>query len=273
MTHQRKKDILLDQALNNQIPADALDDELASLFETASQVHAILDETPPPPHGLRPGRSAFLTAAAQQPEKRKGFLFLPFPLSDFKRVLGWGMPIATVAVLAILLGTALFSSNTMEQQLPPEQTTSAPAVIETVQQGTKPSPAAEGIEPDIDDRGTLTPALVVTDDMPALTPGQKKKFSSDLPSKANNNAKTANATEEAPVVTSEPAAATDTSGNSQNSPPPSLNNPPAALPTAVVIVAPPGITVTSPLSITLTITPPSRGNRPRVPRPPRIPKH
>jgi len=111
MTSQREKDILLDQVLNNQIPADALDEELASLIETASQVHAFLDETPQPPHGLRPGRSAFLTAAAQQPEQRKHFLFFPFPLPRLSRASGWILSLTTVFIMAVLLGTAIFSSG------------------------------------------------------------------------------------------------------------------------------------------------------------------
>ncbi len=271
MNHQHEKDILLDQALDNQIPADALDSETTSLLETASQVHAFLDETPPPPHGLRPGRSAFLTAAAQQPAKRKGFLFFPFPLLDVKRMLGWSVPIVTVAVLVILLGTAIFSSNTAERQLPPEQTTSAPAVIETVQQRTAPPPTAEGIEPDIESRGTLTPNQTVTDDEPLkMTPHEKQLLVTASPAKADNSEKSADTA----VETVEPAAATATSAsNAQNSPPPNLNNPPAALPTAVVIVAPSGITITSPLSLTTTITPPPRVTRPRNPRPPRVPRH
>jgi len=70
MTPQRDKDLLLDQTLDNQLDIDALDEDLISLMEAASQVHLLLEETPPPPHGLRLGRSAFLTAAAQQPDKK-----------------------------------------------------------------------------------------------------------------------------------------------------------------------------------------------------------
>jgi len=104
MTSQREKDILLDQVLNNQIPKDALDEDSASLIGVASQLQAFLEETPPPPHGLKPGRSAFLTAAAQQPEKSKRFLFFPFPLPRLSRAAAWVMPFAAIFVLAIFVG-------------------------------------------------------------------------------------------------------------------------------------------------------------------------
>jgi len=123
MTSQREKDILLDQVLNNQIPKDALDEDSASLIGVASQLQAFLEETPPPPHGLKPGRSAFLTAAAQQPEKSKRFLFFPFPLPRLSRAAAWVMPFAAIFVLAILLGTAIFTTGGYNRQSLPATTT------------------------------------------------------------------------------------------------------------------------------------------------------
>jgi hypothetical protein len=98
-----EKDLLFDQALEKLIAEDALDSELASLLETAAQVQAALEDVPPPPHGLRPGRSAFLTAAAQQPASKRGVLGLP----QLSRGLNWLFSFGTAVALIMLL-TAIF---------------------------------------------------------------------------------------------------------------------------------------------------------------------
>lgn len=141
MTSHREKDLLLEQALENRIELDALDEELAELVAVASQVHAFLEETPPPPHGLRPGRSAFLTAAAQQSERRSRRVlpFLPLPRRFF-RTLGWGVPLATVVVLVIYMGAMMLApTHTGSPILPGEnhpQTMQAPTL--TTEQATDP---------------------------------------------------------------------------------------------------------------------------------------
>ena len=144
MTSQHEKDVLLDQAFENQIAADALDAETASLLQLASAVQASLGETPPPPHGLRPGRSAFLTAALHQPQKRRGLVQIP----GLSRLMGWVLPLAAVAIMAILLGTVFVNADL----LPPSFTA-------------KLMPAMHSSTATPTDATTHTPEIKATDTM------------------------------------------------------------------------------------------------------------
>ena len=114
MPSYHDKDSLLDQALANQIAADALDEETASLLKVASAVQASFGEIPQPPHGLRPGRSAFLSAAAQPPQKRCRLSFLP----QLSRLMGWALPLAAVAVFTVLLSAVFVRADLLQPVFP-----------------------------------------------------------------------------------------------------------------------------------------------------------
>lgn len=114
MSAYHDKDSLLDQALANQIASDALDEETASLLKMASAVQASFEEIPQPPHGLRPGRSAFLSAAAQLPQKQRRSSFLP----QLSRLMGWALPLAAVAVFAILLSAVFVKADLLQPIFP-----------------------------------------------------------------------------------------------------------------------------------------------------------
>ncbi len=136
MTSQREQDILLEQALNNQIDDDALDEDLISLVTLASQVQSALEITPSPPHGLRPGRSAFLTAAQQQKIKRAFTSFSGIP-----RTVAQLMPFIVVLILAILLGTMFIQSGALT---PPSLPGKSPhTVTPTITPTLTPSPTPD----------------------------------------------------------------------------------------------------------------------------------
>jgi len=160
MMPQREKDILLDRALENQIEVDSLDDELVALIATASQVNSVLADIPEPPHGLRPGRSACLTAATQTPQESSRKYFLPFP-RQFRRALSFVVPLGTVMALVVVLGVILMPASDYSTQtsLPGEEspytvtvTSISPAQDVIHDTATVvPEPVVNPIEKDIDD--------------------------------------------------------------------------------------------------------------------------
>jgi len=99
------RDLLLDRAIDELIEGKSgatmqqLPAEERALIFVARQVQHSLADAPPPPHGLRPGRSAFLTAAAEsaarQASASRG--------GRLNRLLAWAAPAFAVLVLAALL--------------------------------------------------------------------------------------------------------------------------------------------------------------------------
>ena len=106
---EQRFDQALDDLLEgnfNALSSD-LDPELLALLPVARGVHSALANTPPPPHGLRPGRSAFLTAAANQKAEQRSRLAIPL----LGRAFNWLAPIVAVLVMAVLLASGLFFAN------------------------------------------------------------------------------------------------------------------------------------------------------------------
>ncbi len=103
-----ERTLALDQALDRAIDAllagqnprgeDMAAAEVAALLPLARELDLSLSVAPPPPHGLRPGRSAFLTAAAARPAPRRRFAW-----PDFGRAFNWLAPAAAVLLLALAL--------------------------------------------------------------------------------------------------------------------------------------------------------------------------
>jgi len=277
MTSQREKDFLLDQALNNQIARDALDEELASLLTTASRVHAFLEETPPPPHGLRPGRSAFLTAAAQSSKKHSRKPLIPFLPSSRRltQALGWIIPLGAVAVMAIFMSTMLLTSNLRgHPELPGEnnpQTLTTPVghpnnTTLKAQDHQKATSEDSEATHNAAQQDSENPSL---EDIPNLT----KQWERNNSEQASGN--TPSTTIDALQVTNGPPTKPQPADNAT---PPSDG--------LVLTVMPPGFTPTPPrdarpaikpspvISVSITITPsitPDPSQRRR--RPPRHPKH
>ena len=98
-----ESDLLFDKAIDDALSGSStgawavLDTDDAALLLLGREVHAALEPAPPPPHGLRPGRSAFLTAALTHPPRRRSFG------SSLGRMLNWGAPAVAVVLLALLL--------------------------------------------------------------------------------------------------------------------------------------------------------------------------
>jgi len=105
---ERRLDQSLDDILSadlSTIPAE-FDPELLVLRTVARDVQSALAHTPSPPHDLRPGRSAFLTAAAVPPQTRR----VRFSFPVIGRTLSWLAPTLAVLLFAFLL-TGLFRKN------------------------------------------------------------------------------------------------------------------------------------------------------------------
>ena len=275
MISQSEKDSLLDQALDNQIAADALDEELSSLIATASRVHASLAEIPPPPHGLKPGRSAFLTAAAQLSEKRSRKSLIPFfpPLQRLSRAFGWAMPLGVVAVMAIIISTLVFSAQMTGQPVLPgynnQETMAAPTFMPNIRPENGQSSSKETTEKrNSSEKQKLAPQSSVTpDETLTVTKEWKSHNKGDRPS---NNGQNNKEDEKSPIAVPQDATPSVQAGTTTpssavvltitpNTTPPARGTRPAIKPT-------PAISVTS--TITPTITPPY----PRSSRPPRQPK-
>lgn len=96
------RDLLLDHAIDAILegsPTSEIisDPEITALLLLARALPPLLAIVPPPPHGLRPGRSAFLTAAATQPPRRR------FAWPNFGSLTNWLAPAVAVLLLALLL--------------------------------------------------------------------------------------------------------------------------------------------------------------------------
>lgn len=128
----------LDQALDRAIDAlflgqnprqeDMVDPEVAGLLSLARDLELSLSTPPPPPHGLRPGRSAFLTAASR-PQPRRRFVW-----PDFGRAFNWLAPAAAVLLLALALafmfrGDATIQRLVVPGSAPRQAQTNAPALF------------------------------------------------------------------------------------------------------------------------------------------------
>ncbi len=154
-------DLLLDQALNEILAghpngkASQLDVDLLSLLPLAHDLRLAMAEVPPPPHGLRPGRSAFLSAAAATKPRRR----LSWPgLPGLLRVWQGTAPMIAVLLLALLLAFGL-----RNRVVPAGPSAPTPPV------GTQaaPSPAAPLMIPALTRVPSATPTLT-----PTLTPTQ-----------------------------------------------------------------------------------------------------
>ncbi len=129
----------LDQALDRAIDAlllgqnprreDVVEADVVELLPLARELELSLSTAPPPPHGLRPGRSAFLTAAAARPQPRRRFAW-----PDFGRAFNWLAPTAAVLLLALALafmfrGDATIQRLVVPGSAPRQAQTNAPALF------------------------------------------------------------------------------------------------------------------------------------------------
>lgn len=111
-----KQEQRLDKALDELLEGDTgapsanLDPELQELLSIAQSVQSALADTPPPPHGLRPGRSAFLTAAANQKAEQRSRLAIPL----FGKAFSWLAPAAAVLIMSLLFGTLYKGVSTLK---------------------------------------------------------------------------------------------------------------------------------------------------------------
>lgn len=129
----------LDQALDRAIDAllagqnprgvDVADPEVAALLPLVRELELSLSTLPPAPHGLRPGRSAFLTAAASRPvpSRRIGW-------PNFGRAFNWLAPAVAVLLLALALTFMFRGGVTIERLVVPgsaprQAQTNAPALF------------------------------------------------------------------------------------------------------------------------------------------------
>ncbi len=181
--HERRLDQALDDLLDGDpgaLPTD-IDPELGEALTIAHDVRAALVNTPPPPHGLRPGRSAFLTAAAVQGKRGSRF-----SLPTLIKTLGWVAPTAAILLFAILLA-GFYQSNILsptpssgsQPQSPPSQTiSSTPTLL--------PSPTLVSKSPSATTKShpVSTPLLhspTIEQDIPSARTGSASPTASNTP--------------------------------------------------------------------------------------------
>jgi len=217
------KDSLLDQALAHRLAADVQDEETASLVKVASAVQTFFEDIPQPPHGLRPGRSAFLSAAAQLPQNRRRFSFLP----QLSQLMGWVLPLAAVVVFAVLLSTVFVKADLLQPVFP----------------GKLMAPASTSTP-------TLTPTSTATESSVVL-PIHTTVVEHPVPEPSTPGAQAFPTPSSSPTMMIVPP----TLQSSQPTPMPSQPTPMPSQPTPM----PPSLTAMPVMTVTITITPGASG--------------
>ncbi len=156
------RDLLLDHAIDAILegsPTGAIisDPETTALLPLARALPPLLATVPPPPHGLRPGRSAFLTAAAARPPRRR------FTWPNFGALTNWLAPTVAVLLLALLLTFMLREGGLSRLVVPgsaPQQAQSNTLLLFPVQTPT-PTPTPTPL-PTPTPTPTATPTAIPT---------------------------------------------------------------------------------------------------------------
>ncbi|HEY80515.1 MAG TPA: hypothetical protein G4O05_05490, partial [Caldilineae bacterium] len=221
----------------------------------AERVRTALEETPPPPHSLRPGRSTFLSAGAQRPSRR-----WESAISNIGRSLMGLMPFATVFALALLLSTVyIFTrfwhtpaltdrwSKPSPSPMVASPVFSSDQALETATKGPGDSSGASNLESPSHDRSPAAPTQTPTASAPAAP--TTNKGAPSTPALAPTHA-----SEETPASIT-PTDAPDLT--------PSVTPTPPLAPTLTPTPPPPSITNTP----AATITPPRRPPRTPPSRP------
>lgn len=166
-----ERTLALDQALDRAIDAllsgqnprgeDTAPAEVAALMPLARELELSLSAPPPPPHGLRPGRSAFLTAAAARPTARRRFAW-----PALGRAFNWLAPAVAVLILALALTFMLRGGISVDRLVVPgsaprQAQTNAPVLFPEPTATATPSPTPTPT-PSPTPTATPTPAPTAT---------------------------------------------------------------------------------------------------------------